>query len=323
MSHRPEPETAFAMQRILLTGASGFIGSSLASRLLAEGHRLTLLGREFGTYPDGADHATADLAEPGSLKTALAALACREPFDTIIHLAVSRHHREFPARALDMFYVNSASAAELLHFAATTGVKRALFGSTGTVYSAVATPDGSQAGGNHESEFNRPTSYFAASKLFADAICELYRGLFPVAVLRFYAPYGPGLRERMLTDLANRVVEGRPISLPSQGPGLTFAATHVEDAIAVIMAAVDGEWNETVNVAAPEAWSIEAAGRLLGDLLGREVGFVRSNDRSAPYIVPDTSRLAELMRGHRFKLLREGLRDMLAADHHISQSASA
>ena len=44
---------------------------------------------------------------------------------------------------------------------------------------------------------------------FADALAELYRPYFPLSILRFYAPYGPGLEGRMLTDIANRVRNGK------------------------------------------------------------------------------------------------------------------
>lgn len=294
--------------RLLLTGASGFLGRALCARALAGGAEVTALGR---AAPPGARIVAADLARPDSLRATLEGLR-GERFDALVHLAVSRHHRDFPDRALDMFHVNASAAAELLDFARLAGVPRAVFGSTGTVYSATTAAAAAGAPGNAEAEFNRPTGYFAATKLFADALCELYRGLLPVAVLRFYAPYGPGLADRMLVDLAARVREGRPLSLPATGPGLAFAATYVEDALDVIAAALAGGWNETVNVAAPEVWTIESAGHLLGELLGRAPRFERGPAQAAPRIVPDTARLRTLLPGRDFIGLREGLARMLA-----------
>lgn len=286
--------------RLLLTGASGFLGQALLRRVVAAGGEVTALGRR---APAGARLVAADLARPETLRAALAALA-GERFDALVHLAVSRRHRDFPEAALDMFHVNASAAAELLDFARRAGVGRAVFGSTGTVYGAAEAP-------SPESRFVPPGSYFAASKLFADALCGLYRGLLPVAVLRLYAPYGPGLEDRMLADLAARVREGRPLELPAAGPGLAFAATWVEDAVAAIEAALAEGWNETVNVAAPEVWTIESAGRLLGELLGREPRFARGAAAAAPRLLPDLSRLAALLPGRRFLGLREGLARML------------
>ncbi|MGW9333398.1 NAD-dependent epimerase/dehydratase family protein [Bosea sp. NPDC055594] len=301
-------------QRILVTGGSGFIGQALTGDLLAAGHEVTQLGRQASIA--GSRHANADLSDPASLRSALAELRKQPRFDAIIHLAVSRHHREFPQRALDMFYVNTAAAAELLDFARETGVGRAVFGSTGTVYSSTVSAEDTEQPGSHESEFRRPSSYFAASKLFADSFCDLYRGFLPIATLRFYAPYGPHLEDRMLSDLVARVRSGRPLSLPASGSGLAFSATYVDDALAVIKAAIAEGWNETVNVAAPGYETIESAGHLIGDLVGKAPCFERGKAGLAPKIVPDTERLGELMPQHRFTDLRTGLAGMIAAQQH-------
>ncbi len=297
--------------RILLTGTSGFIGGALLQNFSARGVEVTSLGREPAPALLGVRSVTVDLGAPGSLRAALDRLKSEAPFDAIVHLAVSRHHRDFPGKALDLFQVNAASAAELLDFARVTGVSRAVFGSTGTVYSST-TISTDAAAGNVESEFRKPNSYFAASKLFADVLCEFYRDYLPIATLRLYAPYGPGLKDRMLTDLAARVRTGQPLSLPATGPGLAFSATYVDDCLAVIDQALAGSWNETVNVASSEVWTIESAGYLLGELLGRAPQFERGQVAFAPRIVPDTSRLQQLST-HAFVGLKDGLVRMLAA----------
>lgn len=297
--------------KVLLTGASGFIGQALLQRLSARGIATVVIGRSAPAAVPGVSFAAANLDDPSSLRRALKSPICAEA-DTIIHLAVSRHHREFPQKALDLFYVNAAAAAELLDHARTAGIARAIFGSTGTVYSASAVA-GTEVKGNSEGEFNRPSSYFAASKLFADTLCDFYRSMFPIATLRLYAPYGPGLTDRMLNDLVARVREGRPLSLPANGPGLGFAALYIDDALTVIDAALNGGWNETVNIAAPEQWTIQSAGALIGTLVGRDAIFERSTAASAPMIVPDTTRLGQLLPNHAFTGLEAGLRAMISA----------
>ncbi len=298
------PGSELRGRRILLTGGSGFLGAALLRHCVAEGAQVTVLGRAAPALP-GVTLAEADLAAPAALPAVLAALRAGPRFDALLHLAVSRRHRDFPGGALDMFRVNAAAAAELLAFAAEGHAARAVFGSTGTVHGD-APP-----GGSPDDGFVRPSSYFAATKLFADTLCALYRGLLPIAVLRLHAPYGPGLADRMLADLARRVRQGRAIDLPAEGPGLGFAATFVDDAVAVALRALVEGWNETVNVAAPEAWTIESAGLLLGELLGRAPVFARGAPARPPALLPDTARLGALMPGHAFTGLREGLAAML------------
>jgi nucleoside-diphosphate-sugar epimerase len=299
--------------RILVTGGSGFLGQAFIRRMLDEGRTVVSLGRSRDGLDPRADFAEANLADPASLRAALRTMQDGPPPDALVHLAVSRHHREFPQKALDLFHVNAGSAAELLDFCCTAGVRSAVMGSTGTVYSTQTTSTEPEAPGDGEDIFRRPTSYFAASKLFADAMAELYRGLFPVAVLRLYAPYGPGLTGRMLNDLVARVSEGRPLSLPASGPGFGFAALYVDDALDIIGLALDQRWNETINVASPEAWTIESVGQLIGGLVGCEPSFERSTAASAPRVVPDLARLQALLPDHQFVGLEAGLRSMLAA----------
>jgi nucleoside-diphosphate-sugar epimerase len=298
--------------RILLTGVSGFIGQSLVKDLSAEGNTVVCLGRSAPALP-GVTAATADISDPASLRAALAALRKVPRFDAIIHLAVSRHHRDFPQKALDLFYVNTASAAELLEFARETGVPGAVFGSTGTVYSSTTASTDDTAPGNHESEFRQPAHYFAASKLFADAFCDFYRSYLTIATLRLYAPYGPGLENRMLTDLVARVEEGRPLSLPASGPGLAFSSIYIDDAKAVIRKALADNWNETVNAAGPDVLTIESVGHLIGGIVGRAPTFERGSQTHAPRLVPDTRRLEKLMQGHTFTTPQTGIRAMIEA----------
>lgn len=300
-------------QRILITGGSGFLGQYFISRVLDEGREIVSLGRTRGGLDGRIGFLRADLSDPASLRAALSRLRDERPFDAIVHLAVSRHHREFPQKALDLFHVNSTAAAEILEFARETGASSAVFASTGTVYSPQSSSDGGVGGGDSEATFRRPSSYFAASKLFADTMAELYRSFLPVAVLRLYAPYGPGLTGRMLNDLVARVGKGIPINLPARGPGLGFAALYVDDALDLISQALDASWSATVNAASPEVWTIESAGRLIGSIVGREPIFERSTENFAPRIVPSLTRLNELMPGRQYVGLEEGLRRMIAA----------
>jgi UDP-glucose 4-epimerase len=298
--------------RILMTGSSGFIGQSLIRDLSASGHSVCCLGRSAPALPNVTLVET-NISDPTSMRASISHLKSLPKFDSLIHLAVSRHHREFPQKALDLFYVNSASVAELLDFARETGVKQAIFGSTGTVYSSTSDSDGQNALGNHESEFRKPMHYFAASKLFADSLCEFYRSYLPIATLRLYAPYGPGLTDRMITDLVSRVETGKLLSLPATGPGLSFSSIYIDDALAVIHRALSESWNETVNVASAHVLTIESAGKLIGEIIGREPKYERGTQVSVPRILPDTRRLAALMPEHAFIEPEAGIRKMIAS----------
>jgi UDP-glucose 4-epimerase len=78
--------------RILLTGATGFIGSRLTSLLIERGHELFCLLRPGTPCAVGATPLPCDLARYTAIETF-------PSVDTVIHLAQSHQYRNFPAAA--------------------------------------------------------------------------------------------------------------------------------------------------------------------------------------------------------------------------------
>jgi len=292
--------------RILLTGASGFIARAFLEKH-GNAHDITILGR---TAPVGLacpfTLEAADLSDSSSTAAAIVRLGNKPNFDVIVHLAVSRLHRGFPESALDLFHVNVHSTALLMDFARRTGVAHVIVGSSGSVYDV---PFGHAA---MESDYLPPKSYFAATKQAADSLAVQYRPLFPVTVLRFFVPYGPGLTDRMLNGMIENIEEGRPIFVPVAHPPLTFSPIYIDDAVAVIARVLEERWNETVNVATGEAISLKDAGRLIAVKLRRELLVERSGTGPAPYLVPDVGLLRTKMSGHDFVAFEDGIDRLLA-----------
>src|ERR1700683_1123313 len=69
--------------RVLVTGASGFIGGVLCAQLLARGHEVTALVRRPGSEPRGTSALVGDLGEAEGLERVLEG----EQLDCVIHLA--------------------------------------------------------------------------------------------------------------------------------------------------------------------------------------------------------------------------------------------
>src|SRR4051812_36742986 len=114
--------------RVLITGASGFIGTRLTRRMAAAGHEVFAVYRECGRRAECGVPVVWDLgrgARPRDLPARI---------DWIAHLAQSRNYRRFPGDAAEMFRVNVAGAAELLDFAADASVAALCLVSSGTVY---------------------------------------------------------------------------------------------------------------------------------------------------------------------------------------------
>jgi GDP-4-dehydro-6-deoxy-D-mannose reductase len=109
--------------RVLVTGASGFVGGHLCSLLTTAGHEVSTVSRE------GAVDETIDVCDADALRDAVVA---RRP-EEIFHLAAIAYVPEAEADTARAHRVNVDGTRNLLDAAAVVGAK-VLFVSTGAVY---------------------------------------------------------------------------------------------------------------------------------------------------------------------------------------------
>src|SRR5688572_3473026 len=168
------------MTDILLTGATGLIGSRVAPAL-ARRHAVTAMVRRLSPKADPRIRwLPSDLGAP-FLPDAMPGGA-----DTIVHLAQSAHFRDFPERARDIYEVNVGSTARLLEWGRRTGVKRFIHASSGGLYG-----HGDQRFREDDAvRVTEPLGFYLASKHSAELLVEAYGSLFTVVILRFFFVYG-------------------------------------------------------------------------------------------------------------------------------------
>lgn len=280
---------------IVVSGASGFVGESVIRQAIAAGHRVTALARKPFPVPAGVDILVNDL---GSGTITLPAGT-----EAVLHLAQARNYRAFPGDVPEMYQVNVTGAHQLLQAAAEANVGRFCLVSTGTVYDPFDQP-------MVESAALAPRSYLGASKLAAEVLANAYPGLFPVSVLRLFAPYGPGQTNRLVPDLVRRVREGIAVTLSADGQGMRFTPTHVEDVATLMLAALDESWSGTYNVAAPGTVTIREAAVAIGQALGKAPVF-EIGTGGAPVLVPSLKKLAARYDLTRLRSFADGARTMI------------
>jgi UDP-glucuronate 4-epimerase len=242
--------------KLLVTGAAGFIGFHVAERLLRDG--LDVVGLDnLNDYYDVAlkadrlAHLTAfpnfrfarlDLAD----RAGMARLFADGQFARVIHLAAQagvRYSLENPAAYVDS---NLVGFAEVLEGCRRNGCKHLLYASSSSVYGANTTlPFATDQNVDH------PLSLYAATKkaneLMAHTYAHLYR--LPTTGLRFFTVYGPWGRPDMAMWLfADRILRGEPIQLFNQGQ-MRRDFTFVSDVVEAIVrlagspAAPDPTWS--------------------------------------------------------------------------------
>ncbi len=279
---------------VLLTGATGFVGSALARRLMGRGIRVTALVRPGSTPPAGCESLPAALDADVDLRIPVGVRI-------VFHLAQARNYRRFPADLESLFQANVTGTHRVLRAAAVAGVESFCLVSSGTVYepygAAALAEDGVLA----------PTSHLGATKLAAETIARPYAHDFALSILRLFVPYGPGQIDRLVPNLVERIRAGRAVTLPRSGGSLRFTPTYIDDVCATIDEAGCAGWRTTVNVANAEIVDIESAARKIGALLGRAPIFERTGP-DAPAIIPDLTRLRGLFDVSSFRGFESGLR---------------
>jgi nucleoside-diphosphate-sugar epimerase len=210
---------------ILVTGASGFIGTHLIDRLCKEGHRVRLLV-----------HQNSPAATTGRIEIRQADLrdsaAIHDAFvdsKIVIHLGGMASVEGAQITPTEAFQVNTVGTQNILEAARTTGVGRIVLLSTANVYGAPAKLPVT------EDCLPVPLSIYAATKLAADVVGLSYYRCFdlPVTILRPFNVYGPGqVKNALIPTIVSQAVTGGPIRVRNAAVWRDFVfVTDVVDAL--------------------------------------------------------------------------------------------
>lgn len=288
------------MARILVTGASGFIGRHLV-RTLAGPHTVFALTRTADQKPSDANArpVVQDLARP------LEAAALPEAVDTVIHLAQSRHYKDFPERADDIFAVNVGGTFRLLEYARRAGARRFVLASSGGVY-------GTSYERFVETDPVDPLNFYLSSKYSAELLTASYRPFFHTIVFRFFFVYGPGQTGMLVPGLLRRVQGGRQITIQGD-PGIRVNPIHVRDAVRVFEPAMALQRPEVFNVAGDETVTITDLVRLMERAAGRRADVVHVPSDTRGDLAGDNQRMKNVLDVRPRVTLQEGLEEMARA----------
>lgn len=271
------------MSNLLITGATGLVGSHLLPRL-APDHQVWAVARQTPAEPGAVAWLHHDLSEPRLPE------AMPEGIDTVIHLAQSPHFRDFPGAAPHVYEVNLGSTARLLDWAQRSGVKRFIYASSGGVYGF-----GDRPFGEEDPPATEPLGYYLATKRSSELLVESYASQFTVVILRFFFIYGRGQRPDMLIPrLIGNIKAGNPLTL--QGPeGLRMNPLHASDAARAVEACLELTQSETLNVGGGEVLSLRRIAEIIGARVGVEPRFQVDAAASPRNLVGRIDKLSRLL----------------------------
>lgn len=288
-------------RRVLVTGATGFLGRHVVGRLAA-GHELTLVslgGGEVGGLPAEA----VDLCDRPAALAALGGLR----LDAVAHLAAALP-ADASAEAMQASF-DATVAIDSTVAALCRSLGCALLYASGTaVYGS--TGDGPPA---DEDRPSQPENRYVAAKVAGELLCAQHAR---TTVLRISAPYGPGLaRPTVVATFLRRALASADLQLLGSG-SRTQDFTYAADVAAAVSAALDREATGTFNVATGQPVSMhELAEAALAAVPGTSSrisagGIDPQEDFRASY---DVSRARDVLGWSASTSLADGLRAFAAA----------
>jgi UDP-glucose 4-epimerase len=286
--------------RILLTGATGFIGRHLMRRL-APPHEIIAMGRTEPPEPhDGVRWVEHDLTQ------SFATTRLPKEIDAVIHLAQSRHYREFPDRAADVFAVNVESTFRLLEYAREARARKFIFASTGGVY-------GSSDRAVSETDRLNPLNFYLSSKYSAESLVTSYSSFFDYIIFRFFFVYGPTQDRMLVPSLLQRVLNEEKITVEGE-PGLRMNPIFVDDATSVFEPALALDRSDLFNVAGDEIATISDLIDVMERVAGKRAVVEHTAAGALGDLIGDNSRMKRVLRVQPQTALEAGLRRMVESE---------
>ena len=270
-------------EKVLVTGADGFIGSHLTEALLAEGYMVRALS-QYNSFNDWGwleginnpdlEIVTGDVRDPNF---------CRhitEGCSTVYHLAALiaiPYSYVAPDSYVD---TNIKGTLNMCQAARDCGVKRLVVTSTSEVYgTARYVPI-------DEKHPRQPQSPYSATKIGADAIAMSFYNAFglPVVIARPFNTYGPRQSARaiiptIITQIANGA---REIKVGDLTPTRDF--NFVKDTAAgfIALGRAEGIEGKEINIATGTEVSMRQTLETIADIMGEKVDYVGDPARWRP-----------------------------------------
>jgi nucleoside-diphosphate-sugar epimerase len=277
------------VSRVLLTGATGFVGRETLAALERDGHEVHVAARR---RPDQARagsrwHEADLLADLGSAGRIVAA---SQP-EVLVHLAWYAEHGRFWTAPENVDWVEAS--LRLLHeFGRAESARRVVMAGTCAEY------EWTTRSVFAENDPCVPRTLYGVAKhglRVAAEDCAAERGL-SFAWARLFFLYGPGeAPERFVPSIARRLLAGEPAPMTEGTQVRDFL--HVADAAAAFAALAAGEIQGPVNVASGVGVTLRDLAALIAGRAGGaehlQVGTIATRPDDPPSLVADVTRLRD------------------------------
>jgi nucleoside-diphosphate-sugar epimerase len=257
-------------KRVLVTGASGFIGSHVVGRLVGGGAHVSAVSSSVSTYSperlapylDQIELLEANLTD----RSSLAHVVAQARPELVIHLAAFTHVGKSFSRIDENIQTNVQGTVNLL-LALDGNYERFVYISSGDVYGDAPVPfreDGPVS----------PASPYAVSKYAAERFCRMFQDAYgwPIVCLRPFNVYGPQQSpDRIIPELIISALHGTDLKMTAGRQTREFMfIDDVSDVFvrALLTPGIDGQ---VINVSRSEEIAIRDLAVTVLNLMGNPV----------------------------------------------------
>jgi UDP-glucose 4-epimerase len=229
----------------MITGGSGFVGSSLSKKLIDEGHEVLVIdnfytGRKENLKDLNIEVVELDLSEKSSIPIIDKLL---ENIDVCYHFAASIGVKLVQEKPKETFR-NSTRINDNIFPLFEKHNTKVIFSSTSEVYGETLSESGSSEEDHLEIHpVQKPRGSYACSKLFSEFMLSSYT--FPSVIIRFFNIVGPqqvGDYGHVLPKFINQAKNNEPLTVYGEGCQIR-SYCDIRDAVEMLNILLDDEHN--------------------------------------------------------------------------------
>jgi nucleoside-diphosphate-sugar epimerase len=253
------------MSTYLVTGGAGFIGHHIATRLLAEGHRVRVLDNlstgKRERIPQGAELVEADMQNLEAIRPAF------EGIDGVFHTAALPRVQVSVEDPVGTSEINIMGTLNVLVAARDAKVKRVVYSASSSAYGDQTTLP------LHLGLVPHPMSPYGVQKYVGELFCSTFSRLYGIETvsLRYFNVYGPNMADdgayvTVISIFKQQALANKPLTVTGDGEQ-TRDFTHVDDVVnanVLAMTSAKVGKGEVVNIGAGDRHSVNEIVKLFG-----------------------------------------------------------
>jgi UDP-glucuronate 4-epimerase len=265
------------MQKILVTGGAGFIGSATAKKLIERGDKVVIIDNFNDYYNPKLKEDRIKIFLKGYKfklyrgdirdEKILEKIFRKEKIDKVVHLAAMAGVRYSFEKPLLYGEVNFMGTLNMLEFSKKYKIKNFIYASSSSVYGANKKIPFSES-----DRVDNPISTYAATKKATELMAYMYshtHGL-KTTGLRFFTVYGPwGRPDMAYFKFTNLISNGKPIEVYNNGK-MMRDFTYIDDIVDGILKVLDADMQcEIMNIGADKPEKLDKFIQVLERNIGK------------------------------------------------------